>query len=574
MVMAALLWAIASCIALPRVTLAAEMSGGPSRDQAWWGLSLPLLASVPSVELGKAAMLLAAIALIWICTIMMYWAAPGGNAWGRLPRPSFIPGPRGWPVIGSLMDMSGLAHVRLAQLASKCSACSLMAFSLGDTRVILTSAPDVAREILNCSSFADRPIKASARQLLFDRAIGFAPFGSHWRNLRRIAATHLFMPKRIAAHEHHRQQETSFMLNSVSAAMSLNGVVPLRMYLQRASLNNIMGSVFGRTYDFSSSSGEAEKLQAMVKEGFDLLGAVNWADHLSWFGGVFDVLRIKQRCVVLVADVKEFVQRIIDEHRMQNIAENKCDGEADFVDALLALDDSEKLSDADMIAVLWEMVFRGTDTTAILTEWIISEIILHPEVQLRLQAEIDSVAGPAGELSEGDLPKLPYLQAVIKESLRMHPPGPLLSWARLAINDVHVAGHPVPAGTIAMVNMWAITHDYSIWAEPNIFKPERFLVSEGGQDVDIRGGDLRLAPFGAGRRVCPGRALGYATVQLWVARLVQQFTWSSHPEHPIDLTELLKLSCEMKYPLHACATPRLDCHSKSESGQTGLIRTF
>ncbi|KAI5072608.1 hypothetical protein GOP47_0012714 [Adiantum capillus-veneris] len=571
MVMAAFLCAIVGCVVLPIVALAAEISSGASHEQAWWGLSLPLLASMPSLEAGKAAMLLTALALIWICTMMIYWAAPGGNAWGRLPRPSSIPGPRGWPVIGCLMDMSGLAHVRLAELASACSARSLMAFSLGDTRVILTSVPDVAREILNSSAFADRPIKASARQLLFDRAIGFAPFGSHWRNLRRIAATHLFMPKRIAAHEHHRQHETTLMLNSIDDSMSLNGVVPLRMYLQRASLNNIMGSVFGRTYDFGRPCQEADKLQAMVREGFDLLGAVNWADHLSWFGGVFDLLRIKQRCDVLVADVKEFVQRIINEHKMQKSYEHKSDSDADFVDALLALDDSEKLSDADMIAVLWEMVFRGTDTTAILTEWILAEIILHPEVQVRLHAEIDSIATPAGELSERDLPKLPYLQAVIKEVLRMHPPGPLLSWARLAINDVHVAGHHVPAGTTAMVNMWAITHDSSIWAEPNVFKPERFLVGEGGQDIDIRGGDLRLAPFGAGRRVCPGRALGYATVQLWVARLLQRFSWSSHPDHPIDLSELLKLSCEMKYPLVACAMPRLCSDSQVVAGGKCLM---
>jgi cytochrome P450 len=103
-----------------------------------------------------------------------------------------------------------------------------------------------------------------------------------------------------------------------------------------------------------------------------------------------------------------------------------------------------------------------------------------------------------------------------------------------------------------MVNMWAITHDPSIWSDPNTFNPDRFLSS----DIDIRGNDLRLAPFGAGRRVCPGRALGMATVQFWLAQLLHKLTWLASPEHPVDLQEVLKLSSEMVTPLTAIPIPR------------------
>ncbi|KAH7435006.1 hypothetical protein KP509_06G044800 [Ceratopteris richardii] len=564
--MVALLPVMLGCLALPIIALAAEMPVS-SHHQTWWTLLLPFLtSSFPSLSLGETMLVLTVVSLVWFCTIMAYWTAPGGNAWGRLQRASSIPGPRGLPVIGNLMDMAALAHVRLAKLASDCSARSLMAFSLGDTRVVMASLPDTAKEILCSSAFGDRPIKASARHLLFHRAIGFAPYGAHWRNLRRIAASHLFMPKRIAAHERYRQRQTSGMLDAMSSGMAENGLVPVRTYLQRASLNNIMCSVFGRTYDFSSPSEEATKLQDMVREGFELLGTVNWADHLPWIGALFDLYRIKRRSEVLVADVNEFVQRIIDEHRQQKLSTSIMDSvNSDFVDALLALDGKERLSDADMIAVLWEMVFRGTDTTAILTEWILAEVILHPNVQSKLQAELDTVASPEGEIREADLPKLPYLQAVIKETLRMHPPGPLLSWARLAITDTQVGGYHVPAGTTAMVNMWAITHDPAIWEDPDVFRPERFLPSQGGVEIDIRGGDLRLAPFGAGRRVCPGRALGLATVELWLARLLHRFSWSAHPDCPVDLAEHLRLSCEMKYPLRACISPRFHRSSSEMS---------
>lgn len=210
-----------------------------------------------------------------------------------------------------------------------------------------------------------------------------------------------------------------------------------------------------------------------------------------------------------------------------------------------------------------EMIFRGTDTTAILTEWVMAEMVLNPAIQRKVQNELDSVfrGHPDGTPTsmESAIGRLPYLQSVIKETLRMHPPGPLLSWARLSTRDVCVAGHMIPAGTTAMVNMWAITHDSNVWIQPEKFMPERFMSSEGGEDVDVRGNDLRLAPFGAGRRVCPGRALGLATVQLWVAQLLYNFEWRADESHPVDLTEILKLSSEMAHPLSSIPTRRVPC---------------
>lgn len=200
------------------------------------------------------------------------------------------------------------------------------------------------------------------------------------------------------------------------------------------------------------------------------------------------------------------------------------------------------------------MIFRGTDTVAILLEWILARMVLHPEIQSKAQAEIISVVGNSRPVQDSDIPSLPYLQAIVKETLRIHPPGPLLSWARLAARDVYVGDNFVPAGTTAMVNMWAITHDPRVWAEPEKFKPERFIE----EDISIMGSDLRLAPFGSGRRVCPGKAMGLATVNLWLAQLLQSFEWVASDEAAanVDLTESLKLSMEMKNPLVCKAIPR------------------
>lgn len=196
------------------------------------------------------------------------------------------------------------------------------------------------------------------------------------------------------------------------------------------------------------------------------------------------------------------------------------------------------------------MIFRGTDTTALLTEWIMAELVLNQKVQAKLHAELQAVNS---KITDADVARLPYLQAVVKEALRVHPPGPLLSWARLSTSDVQLSnGMLIPANTTAMVNMWAITHDSQVWEDPHVFKPERFLEA----DVDVRGGDLRLAPFGAGRRVCPGKNLGLATVSLWVAQLVKVYMWVPEVASPADLSEVLKLSCEMKNPLRAVAVDR------------------
>ncbi|KAL1566014.1 cytochrome P450 78A7-like [Salvia divinorum] len=526
------------------------------KDSSWWVFTLP--AFLGSKILVDQYFILTTLSIFLSLALLSYLLSPGGAAWKnnrtRLGRVA-IPGPRGIPFLGSLLSLSrhSLAHRTLSALASSHpSRRLLMAFSLGRTPAVVSSHPQTAKEILTSPHMSDRPIKHSARCLMFSRAIGFAPNGPYWRLLRRVAASHLFSPRRIAAHEPGRRSDSASMMAGISLDQSLSGAVSVRKHLQKAALNNITGSVFGRRYE----GAEAAELEEMVREGFELLGAFNWSDYVPWMTFFYDPRRISARCGALVPRVRKFVAGIIDEHRV-NKRENVSYSD-DFVDVLLSLDGDEKLDDDDMIAVLWEMIFRGTDTTALLTEWILAELILHPEIQSKLRREIDDlVAAKEGELTDADVAGLPYLQGVVKETLRVHPPGPLLSWARLSTSDVHLSsGMVVPAGTTAMVNMWAIAHDPAVWEDPLEFRPSRFVAAMGGADVDVRGGDLRLAPFGAGRRVCPGKNLGMATVAMWVAKLVRRFEWAEDAASPVDLSETLKLSCEMKFPLSAVVMER------------------
>ncbi|KAJ8773535.1 hypothetical protein K2173_005781 [Erythroxylum novogranatense] len=473
------------------------------------------------------------------------WLIPGGFAWRNYNHQSSptLRGPIGWPILGTLPEMGSLSHRKLAAIATSLSATKLMAFSLGATRVIISSHPDTAKEILCGSSFSDRPIKESARLLMFERAIGFAPSGNYWRHLRRIAANYMFSPRRISGLEPLRQRLADQMMVEVKKEIEEKGFVALRGILQKSSLSNILESVLG-----IGATLVREELGFLVKEGFDLITKLNLEDY---FPTTFlDFYGVKRRCYKLAGKVRAVVGNIV--------SQRKNDGDfstsSDFLSSLLTLPRQEQLTESDIVSVLWEMIFRGTDTVAILLEWVMARMVIHQEIQVKAQQELDNIVGNRRQVQDSDIPNLPYLQAIVKEALRMHPPGPLLSWARLAVHDVYVDKIFVPSGTTAMVNMWAITHDQSIWKDPLSFKPERFM----DEDVPIMGSDLRLAPFGSGRRVCPGKALGLAsTVHLWLARLLHQYKWL--PAEPVDLSECLKLSLEMKKPLACLAIDRLQC---------------
>jgi cytochrome P450 len=490
--------------------------------------------------------------LTWVIFNLIFWAHPGGPAWGRhkwrwgkllfVSRP--IPGPKGLPIIGSIHLMAGLAHRNIAAMAEAFQAKRIMAFSLGETRAVVTCNPDVAKDILNSSAFADRPPKESAYSLMFNRAMGFAAYGIYWTTLRKVAAAHLFCPRQVKAAEHQRLG----IANQVAAMFDSNkgGDFRVRDVLKLASLNNMLCSLFGPKYDRDSVNSDTAELKDLVEQGYELLSRLNWSDHFSFLANL-DIQKIRFQCSRLVPRVNRIVGRIIAEHRAQPAEMNR-----DFLDVLLSLRGADGLSDSDMISVVWEMIIRGTDTVAVLIEWILARLVLHPDVQAKVHRELDMVVGKSRAVTESDLTELVYLMAVIKEVLRLHPPGPLLSWSRLSIRDTVVDGYHVPAGTTAMVNMWAITRDPEVWPDPFEFKPDRFL----GQDPNtVLGLDLRLAPFGSGRRSCPGKTLAMTTVNFWVATLLHEFRFACGAEN-VNLSEVLRLSCEMLNPLLVRIRPR------------------
>lgn len=305
---------------------------------------------------SNLASLVLILFLVWLLTGLLCWPFPGGHAWGKywwtrglFRHLSTIPGPRGIPFLGSMSLMTGLSHRHLAMEAERLNAKRLMAFSVGESRTVVTCNPQVAKDILNNPAFVDRPVKESAYKLRFHKSIGFAPYGDYWRTLRKIAAVHLFSPKQISKLDGPRFRIAAEMVAEIKN--KVGEVVSIRNLLKLAALKNIMCLTFGQLYLANVSDAETrqvqEQLLSLLEEGSDLLGKLDLSDHLPLLSSL-DIQRIRSRCNKLLPRINRLVQNMVSGYCQLDHTAGKS-----FVDVLLSIQSSENLSDADINAVVW-----------------------------------------------------------------------------------------------------------------------------------------------------------------------------------------------------------------------------
>ncbi|XP_057998296.1 iridoid oxidase-like, partial [Hevea brasiliensis] len=200
-------------------------------------------------------------------------------------------------------------------------------------------------------------------------------------------------------------------------------------------------------------------------------------------------------------------------------------------------------------------MFTGSDSTSTIVEWAMAELLRKPEAMRKVKEELNEVVGVNRNVEEIDIEKLPYLQAVLKETLRLHPPIPLLI-PRNTMHDTDFMGYHIPKDTQVLVNVWAIGRDPDSWKDPLSFKPERFL----GSSIDYKGQNFELIPFGSGRRICVGMVLAQRIVLLGLASLIQCFDWElvkgSIPE-TLDMRENIGMTVRKFVPLNVIPKRRL-----------------
>ncbi|KAL5571725.1 hypothetical protein UlMin_021322 [Ulmus minor] len=259
-------------------------------------------------------------------------------------------------------------------------------------------------------------------------------------------------------------------------------------------------------------------------------------------------------------DLDELAEKWLEEHKRKRGCGQLPKADQDFMDVMISiLDAAEEIPsnfDADTInkATCLDVILAATDTTMVTMTWALSLLLNNRDTLKKVQEELDEHVGRQRQVKESDLKNLVYLQAIIKETLRLYPAGPL-SVPHEAIEDCNVGGYNVEAGTRLLVNLSKLHRDPRVWLDPDEFKPERFLTDH--KDIDLRGQNFEFIPFGSGRRICPGISFALQAMQLTLANLLHGFNLTTPFDEPVDMRESIGLTNLKTTPLDVLLNPRL-----------------
>ncbi|CAL4939531.1 unnamed protein product [Urochloa decumbens] len=476
------------------------------------------------------------------------------------------PGPRPWPVIGNLNLIGPLPHRSMHELSVRHG--PIMSLRLGSFPAVVGSSADMARFFLKTHdlAFLDRPRTAAGRHIFYGFSdMLWAPYGSYWRQARRLLQAELLSASRLRDTEHVRDEEVRAAVRGLRRAAAAAGAVVVNDHLAMVSLGVISRLALGKKYVLEGGGGGGgspvppEEFRWMVHELFFLGGVLGVGDFIPWVDWL-DLQGYVKRMKKLRRMLDRFLDHVVDEHDERRRREGEGFVPRDMVDLLLQLAGDPNLEvpiERDGVkAIALDLIAAGTDTSAVSVEWALSELLRNPVVMAKATEELDRVVGRGRFVVEADIPNLPYLEAIVKETMRLHPVAPLLS-PRLSREDTSVAGYDIPAGTRVLVNVWAIGRDPALWGDDaEEFRPERLV----GSGVDVKGHDMELLPFGAGRRMCPGYALGLKMVQLTLANLLHAFAWrlpDGVAAEELSMEEKFGLSMPRAVPLVAVIEPKL-----------------
>ncbi|KAG0482763.1 hypothetical protein HPP92_010847 [Vanilla planifolia] len=445
----------------------------------------------------------------------------------RFNRHRLPPAPTVLPIVGHLHQLLfELPHIALCRLSSKHG--PLMLLQLGQIPTIVASSPEIADEILKAQDhiFCGRPYVTVTHRFSYGGLdIAFAPHDDRWRLLRRLAKAEVFGSSSVRAFRDVREEEVRALLDTISSAAARGVPFDLAPMLLCLFNNIVYRKLFGKRISAPGNCGRSRHHELIMQvvaftaetSVGDFFPCLGWIDVLTGWRS-----KLEKRFKAMDGLLKEEI-----EERMRNRRGRQHIDPVNFLDALLRSEAGmdfflDFLQDQNVIkAVLMDMFLAGTEPPALTMEWAMAELMKNPKAMNKLQEEVRGVVGSKGKVEEEDLQKLPYVKSVLKETLRLHPPGPLLL-PHESSKDTEIGGYHIPAGSRIFVNAWAIARDTRFWKDPEAFVPERF---EGSQ-VDFRGCHMQLIPFGAGRRMCPGMSFGMACLELALANVVYAFDWA------------------------------------------------
>ncbi|OAY50848.1 cytochrome P450 CYP82D47 [Manihot esculenta] len=500
--------------------------------------------------------------------VYLFWISTKASIKKRLPPEAA----GGWPVIGHLRLLAGSQppHIVLGNLADQMG--PLFTIKLGVHRNLVVNSWELARECFttNDKAFAGRPKSLAMEILGYNYSMfGTSQYGDYWRQIRKIVSLEVLSNHRLQMLKHVREAEVRTAIEDLYQQWMKNKnnsdklLAEMKRWFSNVALNVVFKIIVGKRF-VNSEKGEDgresdDEWRSALRDFFKLIGKFVVSDAFPFLRRL-DLGGDEKEMKKTAKELDNIVEGWLQEHK-QKRASGKAykGGEADFMDVLLSiLEDAEELSgqDVDIInkSTCLALILGASDTTTVTLTWAFSLLLNNRHVLKKAQQELDIVVGRERQVNESDMKDLVYLQAIIKETFRLYPAAPL-SVPHESIEDCSVGGYHIPAGTRLIVNLSKLHRDSRVWVNPSEFKPERFLTTH--KDIDFKGQNFELIPFGSGRRMCPAVSFASQVVNLTLATLLHSFEIETPSGQPVDMSESAGMTNLKATPLAVLLMPRL-----------------
>ncbi|XP_009626046.1 iridoid oxidase-like [Nicotiana tabacum] len=494
------------------------------------------------------------LGLILLLLVWIAWAMVTERRQRRLEELGQLPpGPRWWQLVTNIFQSGFAPHVSFAKLATKYG--PIMTLWLGSMSTVVISSNDVAREMFKNHDMvlAGRKIyEAMKGDFGNEGSLITNQYGPHWRMLRRLSTKEFFVTSRLDVMRGTRTKCIDQMVKFIGdAGNSGTTSIDVGRFFFLMAFNLIGNLMFSKDL-LDPKSNRGAKFFYHAGKVMEFAGKPNMADFFPILRSI-DPQGIRRKTQFHVKMAFDIAGGFLKE-RMEDM-KNDEEMKKDYLDVLLqyrgdGVEGPSKFSSRTINVILFEMFTAGTDTTTSTLEWAMAELLHNPNTLQKVQVELRRVINPTRKLEEEDLDKLPYLKAVIKETLRLHPPLPFLV-PHMAMDSCTMLGYYIPKETQVLVNVWAIGRDPTTWKNPLKFKPERFLKPNM---VDYKGQHFEFIPFGSGRRMCPAIPLASRVLPLALGSVLQKFDWvladGVKPED-LDMNERMGITLKKAIPLKA-----------------------
>ncbi|KAJ9134940.1 hypothetical protein P3X46_032176 [Hevea brasiliensis] len=477
------------------------------------------------------------------------------------------PGPPTIPILGTFFwlvkssnNFSSIEPL-LRQLRAKYG--PVLTLHIGSRPAIFITTHEAAHRALvqSGSVFASRPPALETSRILFSNqhTLTTAPYGSLWRLLRRnfMSVTH---PSRLHLYSHGRKWALEILKKKLveEAESSDEKAFPVIGHFQHAMFCLLAYMCFGEKFEEKI----IKEIEAVQRASLTNIIRFNLLNFMPKLGKIV-FRRMWKQLLQIRGDQENVLLPLIKARREKhkNII-NKEEPIFSYVDSLLDLrlpDGEREFSDGELVSLCSEFINGGTDTSTTTLQWVMANIVKQENIQNKLLKEINTVTEAGSEIQEKDLKRMPYLKAVVLETLRRHPPGHFIL-PRAVTEDMKFDGYDIPKNAMVNFTVAEMSWDPKVWEDPMEFKPERFMRNgeeEKEQVFDIKGiREIKMMPFGAGRRICPAISMALLHLEYFVANLIREFEWSGE----VDFSENQEFTIVMKNPLRVRITPRTNLH--------------